>query len=306
MAVVAMSKTAALDVDRCMAKSKSGKKTKLSKKSRIINTLCMVFFFLVFLGCAVYLFQYFWQIKKSEDEFDDLKAMIVEDDAETDDTDENVPEDEDGDTAVVVKSEKFVTVNGKSVLKKFEKLYGENSDFIGWITIDGTKIDYPVMQTPEDEEYYINRDFDGNYSSSGTLFIDTNSDVEKPSDVLLIYGHNMKAGNMFHGLLDFEDEDFYEEHKYIDFDTIYGSGTYVVIAAFRDQIYDEDYTGIKYYDFFDAKDAEEFDGFVSYCKSRTSYNITETAEYGDKLICLSTCAYHSENGRFVVLAKKVD
>jgi sortase B len=111
---------------------------------------------------------------------------------------------------------------------------------------------------------------------------------------------------MFHGLLDFEDEDFYEEHKYIDFDTIYGSGTYVVIAAFRDQIYDEDYTGIKYYDFFDAKDAEEFDGFVSYCKSRTSYNITETAEYGDKLICLSTCAYHSENGRFVVLAKKVD
>jgi sortase B len=281
---------------------KTNRKTKMktTKKSRIINTLCIVFFFLIFLGCAVYLFQYFWQIKSSEDRFDDLKSMIEED---TSDSEEKSDADQSADDAKNL--DEFVTVDGKQVLKKFSKLYSENKDFIGWLTIDGTKIDYPVMQTMSDEEYYINRDFDGNYSSSGTLFVDTSSDIEKPSDVVLIYGHNMKAGNMFHGLLDYEDEDYYQEHKYIEFDTIYGSGTYVVIAAFRDQIYDESYTGIKYYEFFDAKDADEFDEYVSYCKARTSYNISETASYGDKLICLSTCAYHSENGRFVVLAKKI-
>jgi sortase B len=273
------------------------------KRARVINTVCIIFFFLIFVGCAVYLFQYFWQIKKSEDRFDELKSMVVD---TGDGSSSDTASSGDGDTAEAGPSEEFVTVDGKSILKKFAKLYTSNEDFVGWITIDGTRVDYPVMQTPEDEEYYINRDFDKNYSSSGSLFIDTSSDPEKPSDVLLIYGHNMNAGNMFHGLLDYEDEDFYEEHKYIDFDTIYGSGTYVVIAAFRDQIYDEDYTGIRYYDFFDAKDEEDFNEFVDYCKSKTAYDISETAAYGDKLICLSTCAYHTTNGRFAVLARKVD
>jgi sortase B len=277
---------------------KQGKKSKSRKRARVINTICIVCFLAIFLGCAGYLFNYFMQIKKNEDVFEDLRDMVAEDTEET--------SDEIATAGDAVSGDEFVLVDGKLILKKFEKIYAENNDFMGWITIDGTKIDYPVMQTMEDEEYYINTDFNGNYSSSGTLFIDTSSDVEKPSDVVLIYGHNMKAGNMFHGLLDYEDEDFYQQHKYIKFDTIYGTGTYEVIAAFRDKIYDDSYTGIKYYDFFDAASEADFNAYINYCKSKTAYNISATAVYGEKLICLSTCAYHTTNGRFAVIAKKVD
>lgn len=162
------------------------------------------------------------------------------------------------------------------------------------------------MQTMEDEEYYIHRDFYGDYSAAGTLFADTESNIEKPSDNILIYGHNMKTGKMFHDLLKYENEDFYKSHRYIQFDTIYGNASYEVIAAFRTEILDEESEGFKYYRFFDAEDEADFHRFVSGCKGLTSYTIDTDASYGDSLITLSTCAYHTENGRFVVVAKKIN
>ena len=167
-------------------------------------------------------------------------------------------------------------------------------------------IDYPVMQSMYDEEYYLRRDFDKEYSYAGTLFIDTSCNVEKPSDNIIIYGHHMNTGKMFHELEEYDEEDYYEKHKFITFDTIYGSGTYEVIAAYRTKIYDEDYTGFKYYEFFDARDSVEFENYVSNSKSLTPYNIEASAKYGDSLITLSTCAYHTENGRFVVVARKME
>lgn len=289
--------------------SKSDKKAnkKIAKKSGrgkgLIYNICIVILFLIFAGCAIYLIKYFYESKKSEDRFDDLKTLI----------DTDVVDDEGQKEIVYIgtdtgsdKKEEFVSIDGKLVLKKLANLYSKNNDFMGWITIPGADIDYPVMQTIDDEEYYIYRDFDKEYSSSGTLFIDSCSDVGRPSDVILIYGHNMKAGTMFHNLTKYDDEEFYKEHKLIQFDTIYGSGTYEIIAAFKDKIYPEDYTGIKYYDFFDASSEEEFDAYIAYCKSKTPYDTDASAEYGDKLICLSTCAYHINDGRFAVVAKKIE
>lgn len=281
--------------DKNVKRKKSGK----NKSVKIIYNICMVVLSCVFIACAVYLINYFWQSKKSEDKVEDLRQLIVEDD----NSDEAV------NTATGGNAEKqieFVDIDGVMVQKKFEKLYRKNNDFIGWLSISGTVIDYPVMQTPDNEEYYIYRDFDGEYSSAGTLFIDTSSDVAKPSDSVLIYGHNMKTGKMFHELLEYEDESFYDEHKLITFDTIYGNGTYEVIAAFRTEIYPKDYTGFKYYQFFEAQNEEEFMSYVDNCKDMTPYNISATASYGDKLITLSTCAYHDKNGRFVVVARKVE
>ena len=171
--------------------------------------------------------------------------------------------------------------------------------------IENTKIDYPVMQTPEEEEYYIHRDFYGEYSSAGTLFVDLESNVQKPSDNILIYGHNMKTGKMFHDLLKYENESFYKNHKYIQFDTIYGNGTYEVIAAFRTHILTEKEDGFRYYQFFNAEDKSAFNQYVSGCKALTGYTIDTDASYGDSLLTLSTCAYHTDNGRFVVVAKKL-
>jgi sortase B len=204
---------------------------------------------------------------------------------------------------------------------------------IGWLRIDGTDIDYPVMYTPDDMEYYLHKNFDKEYSYAGTLFIDKNctpvalsgnssenatdntdnnentenaNNVGAVSDNIIIYGHNMKSGTMFHQLLDYEDEDFYKEHKYIAFDTLAGEGTYEVIAAFRTKVYsDDDTEHYKYYKFYNAADEDEFNEFVNYAKSNTPYAISETASYGDKLITLSTCAYHTTNGRYVVVAKKI-
>ena len=271
----------------------------MKKKKRILYIISMFLLIAIFVGCGIYLISYYLDSRKSENRVDELKQLIV--------TEEEVDE-PDGiniGSAGMTDTVSYVDIDGVSVQKKFEELYRQNHDFIGWLTIDGMVIDYPVMQTPDDEEYYLHRDFDGEYSRAGTPFIDTASDVKTPGDNIIIYGHHMQTGKMFHDLEDYEDEAFYSEHKYITFDTIYGNGTYEVIAAFRTQIYPVDYTGFKYYEFFNASTKEEYDSYVSNCKSLTGYNIPVTAAYGDSLITLSTCAYHTENGRFVVVAKKI-
>lgn len=268
------------------------------KTKRVLYNICLVLLIVIFIGSALYLASYFLQSKKSEDQFDELEAMI----------DEPVEPNEisyiatDGDAEPGLE---FVDIDGALVQKRYASLYRKNHDFIGWLSIEDTNIDYPVMQTPDDEEYYIHRDFYGDYSSAGTLFVDSSSNVQKPSDNILIYGHNMKTGKMFHDLLKYESEDFYKNHKYVQFNTIYGNATYEVIAAFRTNILSPEEEGFRYYQFFDAASEADFMQFVSGCKAMTSYNIDTSAQYGDSLITLSTCAYHTENGRFVVVAKKI-
>lgn len=263
----------------------------------------MIFFSIVFIACAIYLGKYLIENKKSENRVDDLRSLIkVEKNTEKSIGDSNEASNNNEATEEAIS---YVSVNGKEIQEKFAELYRMNYDFIGWLSIDDTVIDYPVMYSLNDKEYYLHRDFDKEYSGAGTLFIDTASSISPQSDNLIIYGHNMKTGTMFHSLLDYEKEDYYQKHKYISFDTIYDNGTYEVIAAFRSSVYPVNYTGFKYYHFFNAANSYEFDEFITNCKNLTPYEIPTTAKYGDKLITLSTCAYHSENGRFVVVAKKI-
>ena len=263
----------------------------------VMMDILLVIFILIFLGSAGYLGYYFFNIKKSENGFETLK-MKINGDVAVSGTSNATPD-------APMEPLEYVDINGVKVQAKFADLYTQNNDFIGWLTIEDTKIDYPVMFTPNDEEYYIHRDFQGAYSSSGTLFLGKLSDPITPSDNVVIYGHNMKAGTMFHSLLSYEKEDFYKDHKYIEFDTINDNCTYEVIAAFRTVIDESSPTNFDYYNFSNALDKDEFDTFVSTCKSRTPYDIPVTAEYGDKLITLSTCAYHADEGRYVVIAKRV-
>ncbi len=280
-------------------------KKKKSKGNRILYNVLLCIFVCIFIGCAVYLISYFMESKKSEDTVDGLKGMVVEDDEEIDLDDQYQEVVIATETDAGVEEVKYIDFDGTLVQKKYARLYKYNNDFIGWIKIEDTDIDYPVMQSMYEEEYYIYRDYDKQSSSAGTLFIDTSSDV-RSSDNVLIYGHNMHTGKMFHDLLEYEDEEFYKEHKTFTFNTIYGDGTYEVIAAFRTQIYPVEYTGFKYYQFFDAATEEEFMSYVKNCNSMTPYTIETDVEYGDKLLTLSTCAYHTTNGRFVVVAKKIE
>lgn len=256
----------------------------------VLSALCLC----ITLGCLVYLGNYFLKSRKSQNQVQNLKELIQLDQTEERDQKPEEPA--------------MVEVNGRMVQAKYAALYEENPDFIGWLTIPDTKVDYPVMQNMEENEYYIHRNFNGDYDDSGLPFLDNQCRIgENATANLIIYGHNMKAGTMFAGILKYASEDFYKEHRQIQFDTLDGDGTYEVIAAFSSEIYPEgDTTHFKYYEFFDAEDEAAFDAYVQQVKALTPYEIDATASYGDTLITLSTCAYHTENGRFAVVARKVE
>ena len=171
--------------------------------------------------------------------------------------------------------------------------------------IEGTVINYPVMYTPHDEEYYLNRDFYGKSSSNGTLFVDADCTFNPVSDNIIIYGHNKSNGSMFSGLLNYRDKDFYRNNRIIRFDTIYGKGSYEIIAVFYSRVYRKSDNVFKFYNFIDAASKEEFDTFIRNIKALSIHDTGVEAEYGDKLITLCTCTNDGNNGRFVLVAKKV-
>ncbi len=192
-----------------------------------------------------------------------------------------------------------------AVAVSYQKFFESNEDMIGWLKIPGTEIDYPVMQTIEDEEYYLRRNFFGEKDNNGTLILDTDSDIKKTSNNLIIHGHNMKSGAMFAGLVDYEKEEFLRKHSKIEFHTKDEARTYEVIAVFRSKVYTVEDKVFKYYQFFEAETQEEFDSFYNNIKKLSLHDTGVTAEYGDEFITLSTCVYHTTNGRFVVVGRRI-
>ncbi|MBO7600941.1 MAG: class B sortase [Lachnospiraceae bacterium] len=191
------------------------------------------------------------------------------------------------------------------ILDEYKVMYQKNKSLIGWVKIDGTKIDYPVMQT-YDNEYYLKHNFEQKEDVNGCIFLDCNCDIVLGNTNYIIYGHHMNSGKMFGSLVKYGNEDFYKEHKYIQFDTIYEKGTYEVMYAFRTHIYNADEITFKYYQFIDANSEAEFNSAMEEMSKMSIYDTGVTAVYGDRLITLSTCDYQEENGRFAVVAKKID
>lgn len=189
------------------------------------------------------------------------------------------------------------------ILPQYAELYAQNQEMYGWIQIDGTKIDYPVMYTPGEPEKYLHTGFDGSNSYPGVPFIDANC---KPESInLLIYGHNMPNGTMFRSLMKYQEKTFWQQHPTITFNTLYEEQEYEIIAAFNDRVYYTRETGMfKFYQFIDPETEEEFNSGIAAMKDKALYDTGVTAEYGDKLITLVTCAYHTDHGRFVVVARR--
>ena len=204
------------------------------------------------------------------------------------------------------------------MLPTIQEWYKKNSDCIGWLKIDDMVIDYPVMQTLNNEEYYLDRDFDGNPSSAGCLILDTDSvvgegtkaadykDGTKPSTNLIIHGHNMRNGSMFGDLDKYRKQDFEKQHSIIKFSSLYENREYEIVSVFLSQVYKKTQTDVfKYYKFFEANTQEEFDDFYKNIKKLQLYDTGVTAEFGDEFITLSVCTYHVENGRLVVVGKRI-
>lgn len=191
------------------------------------------------------------------------------------------------------------------ILPEYLALYNKNKNLIGWVKIADTIIDYPVMQT-SDNDYYLKHSFDGGNDANGCIFLDCKCDVILGNDNMILYGHHMQNGKMFSSLISYANEEFYEKHKTIEFDTIYEKGTYEVMFAFRSHIYNEDEIAFKYYQFIDASSEAEFDSNIEEMKKLSLIDTGVSAVYGDKLLTLSTCDYQEANGRFVVVAKRID
>lgn len=250
-----------------------------------LNVLGIVVCTVVFCVSIFQVISHYANAQKYTEDFEEL-AEIVE------------QYEENGESGEEVAAEEQTTP-----LDRYIDLFKQNNDMVGWIVIKGTNINYPVMYTPNNPDYYLKRSFKKEYSDYGVPYIAEHCDPIEPSDNLIIYGHHIKGGKMFGALMNYTEKTFYEQHKNIRFDTLTETAEYEVVAVFKTTVYDD--TGFKYYLFADAEKAEDFNGYIEECKSRSLYDTGVSAEYGDQLITLSTCEYSEKNGRLVVVAKKI-
>lgn len=196
-----------------------------------------------------------------------------------------------------------VTGEPVKVLREYAAVYQLNPDMAGWITLTDTKINYPVVQTPDDPNFYLKRDFYKKSSRNGTIYAHAWANLQTPSDNVTLYGHNMRDGSMFAALHKYENKEFYDENPYIYFDTIFEHRTYQVLAVFEIDITKVDFS---YHNFVEGNTIT-FKDYVDTCRELSLYDTGVKATYGDKLLTLSTCDndYASDDVRFVVVAKLV-
>ena len=262
------------------AKKKKAKKQPLSLPRKIILMICLIVFF----GSGAYVAKYFMENYQAEDNMKEVAGL-------------------------------------REV--SLADVYAANNDLVGWVKVDGTKIDYPVMQTKNEPEFYLRKDFKREYSLAGTPFMDATSnvagtpqaDASESTCNWLIYGHNMKSGIMFHTLLNYDDKQFYNEHPTFEFSTVQinkktgevteDRGEYQVIAACYAQILSKDSKEFKYYSYADFTSEKDYNEYVKGVKAQACYDTGQSAEFGEQLVTLSTCAYHVDNGRFYVVGRRI-
>lgn len=201
--------------------------------------------------------------------------------------------------------DKQITETKTERILQLEELKKQNNDIIGWIEIENTIINYPVLQC-EDNSFYMTHNYKKEYSAEGSIFLDKDYNWELPSSNLLLYGHNNKNKTMFAELLNYKEESYYKEHPTIRFTTLAEDKTYEIIAVFKSRVYYKSEKDVfRYYYFINAENEEEYNNYINESKKASLYDTGKTATYGDQLLTLSTCEYSQEDGRFVVVAKKV-
>lgn len=192
-------------------------------------------------------------------------------------------------------------------LTKFAGLYAVNPDVRGWLEIEGTGVAYPVVQT-SDNDYYLRRDFKGNSNDHGVLFLDYRSRIASPaeqSDNVLIYGHNMRDGQMFGELTNYDKLEYYQAHPVLTFDTVYREDQWKILSIFITNTLPEHGDIFWYNSFYEAADQAEFDHYVDSVLRRSLIVTGVDAQYGDKLLTLSTCVYQFSDARMVIVARRV-
>ncbi len=244
-----------------------------------------------------------------ESDEDDLLDDLVDDDEEDAELDEELSEedseaDEEESEEEEVVETTYIDRSTLTVLEEYASLYEENPDTVGWLTIEGTSIDYVVVQS-DDNDYYLRRSFYGESLTAGTLFVDYRGDIVNPTYNTIIYGHNMRSGTMFGGLKKYLEEGYLEEHPTITFNTIYEYRTYEILAVCLSTVSYQDEDDYRYYDFISASTLVELNEFKENVAEHAVYGDVEELTLQDQILTLSTCNTYAEDGRLFIVAKRV-
>ena len=260
-----------------MKQNNSKNKYGAGKSKKCLLIIVEISLFLLFIFSTSMTIMQVQQAKHEQEAFSDLASIVL-------DADQEIPE-----------------TQAPATHPPYQNLYEMNNDFIGWLTISNTNIDYPVMFTPDEPEYYLRRAFDKTSSQSGTPFIGENGNID--SDCLIIYGHNMKNGSMFAQLHKFEDPDFFDANREV---LIYLPGEVLHYTIFAAHIYDDRHLLYS----FDFTDPEVYQKYLDsiFSTRDMSANIDKdiTVTTDDQIITLVTCIGSQPNNRLLVQAVLTD
>lgn len=220
------------------------------------------------------------QVKEYQSEISDLKSMVIED--------ESIP------------------LSDSLYQSPYQNVFEQNKDMVAWLNIPNTRIDYPVLQTKDDEEYYLKKDFYGEENKNGSLLMAVTSDLDNKRSVILIHGHNMKSGEMFGELDQYTQKEYWEQNKNIILYTKNDERKYEIFAALYGKVLSEEEEGFRYYQYINNTDIEKMKEFQKYLEEKNIYQTDSTIELNDEIIILSTCSGIGKEGRFVVIGKRIN
>ncbi|MEG0664065.1 MAG: class B sortase, partial [Clostridia bacterium] len=258
---------------------------KTDPKSEIIRKLILIFAVPIFLISGFFVTKYYIDSYNNDQLIQSLKNKYNE-------------------TTTVPQEKKDEIGYPSDYIDSFFELYKQNKDVKGYIKIDGTAIDFPIVQYT-DNDYYLRRDFNKKNSDHGIPFFDFRVDLKRPATNFLIYGHNMHDKQMFNEILNYKNLDYYKNHPIITMDTVYEKSQWKVFAAYVANASSEDGPVFQYHNFINCTNETIYNNFIDQVELRSIIQTGVDVKYGDQLLTLSTCTYEIGSGRFVVMARKV-
>ena len=265
-------------------------------KEKIKIGIVIGVFSVVIIACLVSIFSQVFTEYKENESFEKLAEIVTED--TTDTTIEaivrkpNLLNISDSDDEFQTEQPVYYTTYYQP--HSVSNLLSINSECFGWISIAGTNMNYPVMHTPSNPQKYLNRNFYGEYSYSGTPFLDARCSADSTN--LIIYGHHMNNGTMFADLCNYTDYSYFTEHPTVVLETKDGAFAYSVFSVMKVKSDDD------WYRFTTVGTEKSYNSRIEYAKEKSIYDTGITPVYGQQILTLSTCYGDNQNDRILVLA----
>lgn len=186
--------------------------------------------------------------------------------------------------------------DSNKIMASYLPLLDINDEVIGWITIEGTNIDYPVLKT-DNNDYYLDRDINGGKTENGSIFMDFRNIGDATDRHTILYGHHTKDKTMFTNLMGYKEKDFFYQYDNIMFSTLYKNIEWEIFSAYVTSI---DF----YYIVTNFKNDADYLSFINTLQDKSKFQTDIKLTSEDQILTLSTCTYEFDNARFVVHARK--